>query len=186
MPYFPMMIDLNEKKILVIGGGREGENKVEILHGFHARITLIARDATEKAARLSASYLQRDFEDSDLDAEDFLLVVAATDDRKLNARISRLARDRGIPVNIVDDMELCTFIFPAIIKDGDVVCSVSSSGKSPFVAQYIKELITKVLPAGIGEINDRMGRFRKQAKEEIASSEARRAFLKNKLHELLH
>ena len=83
-------------------------------------------------------------------------------------------------------MEFCTFIFPAIIKEKDVVCSVSSGGKSPYVAQYVKSLIRRSLPCGIGEINDKMGDFRSYAKQEIKEAAARRAFLRKKFDELIN
>lgn len=187
MSYFPMMTDLYNKNVLVIGGGEEGCKKVQILHGFDAVITLIAKDALKEAVSLADAFYQREFEDADItDAEkEYEMIVASTDDRRLNARISALAKERRIPVNVVDDTELCTFIFPAIVKEKDVVCAVSSGGKSPYVAQYVKRLIIENMPADIGEINDRMGEFRKQAKKEIDDTTKRRAFLRERLEELL-
>lgn len=93
---------------------------------------------------------------------------------------------KTIPVNIVDDEKLCSFIFPAIVKYKDVVCAVSSGGKSPYITQYIKALLNKVLPEGIGEINDRMGEYRKHAKSEIADVTERRRFLRKRLDEELN
>ena len=186
MSYFPMMVNLEGARVLVIGGGEEGRKKVEILSLFRAKITLIATDAQEEAVRLADRYLKREFEDQDLQAEEYALVVAATDDRLLNEQIHLLACKRKIPVNVVDDVEFCTFIFPAIIKEKDVVCSVSSGGKSPYVAQYVKSLIRRSLPCGIGEINDKMGDFRSYAKQEIKEAAARRAFLRKKFDELIN
>ena len=183
MSYFPMMVNLEGVRILVVGGGEEGRKKVEILSSFGAKITLIAKNAAEEAVGLADRFLERGFEDSDME-EEYGLVVAATDDRILNERIYKLAVRRKIPVNIVDDAALCTFIFPAIIKEKDVVCSVSSGGKSPYVAQYLKALIRKVLPPGIGEINDKMGEYRIAAKKELNDSAARRTYLRQKLEEL--
>lgn len=183
MSYFPMMVNLEGVRILVVGGGEEGRKKVEILSSFGAKITLIARNAADEAVELADRFLERGFEDQDL-AGEFGLVVAATDDRILNERIYKLANQRKIPVNIVDDAELCTFIFPAIIKEKDVVCAVSSGGKSPYVAQHIKALFRKVLPPGIGEINDKMGEYRVAAKREMNDPAARRMYLRQKLEEL--
>ena len=185
MSYFPMMIDRENKAVLVIGGGEEGDKKTEILSRFGARITLIARNALPEAVKRCVRYEQRDFDDPDIDGEAYSLIVAATDDRELNERISRLAGQRRIPVNVVDDTQLCTFIFPAIIKEGEVVCAVSSGGRSPYLAQHVKRLIRQVLPPGIGGINERMGQYRDRAKEEIPDPAARRAFLRNKLEDIL-
>ena len=157
MSYFPMMVKLDEKKVLIIGGGEEGLKKTQILHEFGAEISLISKDALKEAIELAAHYEEREFRDTDITDTEFDMIVASTDDRELNKRISILARDKHIPVNIVDDEELCSFIFPAIVKDKDVVCAVSSGGKSPYITQYIKGLLSRILPKDIGGINDRMG-----------------------------
>ncbi|MBO7661851.1 MAG: bifunctional precorrin-2 dehydrogenase/sirohydrochlorin ferrochelatase [Clostridia bacterium] len=185
MAYFPMMTDLSGKQTLVIGGGEEGTKKVRVLKDFGARVTLIAPEAREEAIREADRYERRGFEEADLDAAEWVMVVAATEKRELNRRISEGARERRIPVNVVDDPELCSFIFPALIRDGDVVCSVSSGGKSPYVAQLVKERIRTCWPEGIGRINDRMGEYREQAKRDYADREDRRRFLREKLKELL-
>ncbi len=185
MSYFPMMVKLDEKKVLIIGGGEEGLKKTQILHEFGAEITLISKDALKEAIELASRYEEREFRDTDITDEDYDLIVASTDDRELNKRISILAKYKHIPVNIVDDEKLCSFIFPAIVKDKDVVCAVSSGGKSPYITQYIKALLNKVLPRDIGEINDRMGEYRKQAKKDFDVAAQRRRFLKRKLDEEL-
>lgn len=185
MAYFPMMIELNERPVLVVGGGEEGTKKVQILQSFGARITLIAEDAGEEAKRLSEHFIEGGFREADIDREEFTLVVASTNDRELNSRISSLAKARRIPVNVVDDVELCTFIFPAVLKERDVVCAVSSGGKSPYVAQYVRDRLRESLPEDIGEINDKMGELRIRAKEDYPEAKDRRRFLKDKFNELM-
>lgn len=185
MAFFPMMVDLTGKPVLVVGGGEEGRKKTEILRQFGAGITWVAPDIPEDLYGLAQECLCRRFETQDLDRWEYVLVVAATNDRELNREIFRLAGERHIPVNVVDDVELCTFIFPAVIVERDVVCAVSSGGKSPYIAQHIKVLIRQVLPEGIGEINDRMGEYRQQARRDMADARERRAFLRKKLTELL-
>ena len=186
MAFFPLMTDLSGKDALVIGAGKEGAKKVHVLKDFGARVTLIAPEAREEAVREADRYERRGYGEADLDSTDWILAVAATDDRELNRRISEGARKRRIPVNVVDDPELCSFIFPALIRDEDVVCSVSSGGKSPYVAQLVKERVRTCWPEGIGRINDRMGEYREQAKREYADRGDRRRFLREKLEELLN
>ncbi len=185
MAFFPMMTDLSGKDVLVIGAGEEGTRKVHVLKDFGARVALVAPEALEDAVREAELYDRRGFEEADLDRVEWMLAVAATNDRELNRRISEGARKRRIPVNVVDDPELCSFIFPALIRDGDVVCSVSSGGKSPYVAQLVKERVRNCWPEGIGSINDRMGEYREQAKQAYENREDRRRFLREKLEELL-
>ena len=159
MAYFPMMIDLKDKPVLVIGAGEEGTKKVEVLYDFGCKIILVAKEATKAAIEKSTAFF--------------------------NKHISELAGKNKIPVNVVDDTELCSFIFPAIIKDRDVVVSVSSGGKSPYVAQYIKAIVRDNMPKDIGLINDKMGEYRISAKQEISDVSERRKFLKAKLNDLL-
>lgn len=185
MAYFPMMVNLEDKPVLVIGGGEEGRKKEEVLRQFGAVITLVSPEAEPEAVRMADRYLGREFRDEDIREADYAMVVAATDDRELNRRISILAGEKKIPVNVVDDAELCSFIFPCVIKDRDVVCAVSSGGKSPYVAQYLKKKILEVLPGKIGEVNDRMGVFREKVKAEIADTTERRRALRARLDELL-
>ncbi|MBR4344137.1 MAG: bifunctional precorrin-2 dehydrogenase/sirohydrochlorin ferrochelatase [Lachnospiraceae bacterium] len=184
MAYFPMMIDLKDKPVLVIGAGEEGTKKVEVLYDFGCKIILVAKEATKAAIEKSTAFFNRPFEDTDI-KEEYSMIVSATNDRTLNKHISELAGKNKIPVNVVDDTELCSFIFPAIIKDRDVVVSVSSGGKSPYVAQYIKAIVRDNMPKDIGLINDKMGEYRISAKQEISDVSERRKFLKAKLNDLL-
>ena len=99
--------------------------------------------------------------------------------------ISELARKKSIPVNVVDDIELCTFIFPAIVKDEDIVCAISSSGKCPYIVQYLKRIMKGVFPTNIGRINVQMGEYREYIKKEIKDSRERKELLRHRLDELL-
>lgn len=184
MAYFPMMVELTDRRVLVVGGGEEGTKKIKILHEFGCLITLIAKEASTDAARFSDVFLNRDFKDSDISNE-YAFIVAATENEDLNKRIFILAKEKKIPVNVVDNVRLCTFIFPAIVKEEDVVVSVSSGGKSPYIAQHIKSLIQDVLPKGVGKINNYMGGLREQARRDIPDRMERRRFLRLKLEEAL-
>ena len=181
LSYFPMMIDLEKKPVLVVGGGREGAQKISILKKFGCIVTLVSIEAVEEAKEKADIFLKRAFEETDID-DSYSLIVSAAGDPETDKIISRIAKEKRIPVNIVDNTKLCTFIFPAIIKEQDVVIGVSSGGKSPYLVQYLKKLITSVLPEKIGYINDRMGEFRSFAKENIRDVNERRKFLKEKLN----
>lgn len=185
MAYFPMMVNIENRDVLVIGGGNEGEKKVEVLNEFGAKITLVAPDASEKAISLSRDFYKRSFCDSDVTEKEYALIVAATDDREINEKAHDLALIHKIPVNVVDNIELCTFIFPAIIKERNVVIATSSSGKSPYVVQYLKKLIRETIPENIGEINDQMGEYRSLVKSNVADISERRKLLRIKFEELL-
>ena len=107
------------------------------------------------------------------------MVVAATNDSKTNALISRLCFEKGIPVNVVDNIELCSFIFPSIVKNGDIVCSISSGGKSPSVTQYIKNELIKILPPYLEDINNRIGALRDKIKSSVPNASLREEIFKD-------
>ncbi|MDY6971906.1 MAG: bifunctional precorrin-2 dehydrogenase/sirohydrochlorin ferrochelatase [Thermodesulfobacteriota bacterium] len=141
MSYYPIFVDLDGKKVLVVGGGRIAQRKAVTLIEFGALIHLVSDDLTSKLKELveegEITYLGTRFRDQDLDGA--FLVVAATDDTGLNRRISASARGRGILINAVDQPSDCSFIVPSIVKRGNLVIAVSTSGKSPALAKKIRK-----------------------------------------------
>lgn len=101
-------------------------------------------------------------------------MIAATDDETLNGRIADVCREKRIPVNVVDDREKCTFFFPALVKDGPLTVGISSDGKSPFAASWLRREIAKMLPESIGNIIDLLGRMRPAVMELDVEESARR------------
>ncbi len=185
MSYFPLMIQLEHVPVLLVGGGRTARRKAAILREFGAALDVVAPAIDSEIRALEAELHQRAFVPDDLNRQPWRLVVAATDERAVNRAISEDCKRRGIPVNVVDDPELCTFIFPAIIKQQDVVCAVSSGGHSPLVTQWVKRRLQQVLPKDLGIINEAMGRYRKTVQKEETDPAKRKERLKKKLMELL-
>ena len=147
MTYFPFYCDIEQKKWLLVGGGRVAAGKFSRLIAFTEEITVIAPDISSEIRENAPSgvlFLERDFEESDLGRAD--IVVAATGDRQLNAWIASACRSRGIMVNAVDDPDNCDFIFPAIIKRGRLTVSVSTDGASPVYAAARKKEISDLVP----------------------------------------
>jgi len=141
MAYYPILMDLEGKRVLVVGGGRVAERKVQSLIDFGARVDVVSHalspelEALEDEGRIRLA--GREFSESQLDGA--LLVIAATDDEEANRRISDSARKRGIPVNAVDQPEDCTFIVPAVVRRGDLLLAVSTSGRSPALAKRLRK-----------------------------------------------
>ena len=131
--HFPLFVDLEDKPCLVVGDGAVARRKREMLAEFGARVTTVAPETTG-----------RGFADSDVEGQ--FLVVAATDDAVLNARVAALCRDRGIPVNVVDDPANCTFVFPAVSRKGPLVAAVSSGGTCPVAAKVARDRMARALP----------------------------------------
>ena len=186
MAYFPMMVDLSEANVLVVGGGKTAARKAKQLMSFGALCHVIAPETDPEFDDMPCETEKRRFQEGDIERLlPLAVVIAATDDHELNHKIGEQCARLGLRVNVVDDPELSSFIFPSIVSEGDVLCAVTSGGKSPLVSQYIKGLIEQIWPRGIGKINDEMGRY----KDEIMAAEPditkRRALLKAKMSELL-
>ena len=109
MAYFPFYIDIENKKILVVGGGTVALRKIEKLMPFSPDITVVAPKICDEIKALNVKIIDRKFCDSDLDGA--FCVVSATDDESLNGRIFQLCNEKNILVNTVDDKEKCGFIF---------------------------------------------------------------------------
>jgi len=167
MAYYPVLLDLAGKRVLVVGGGGVAERKVETFLGFGARVDLVSHELSPRLGELEerGTILRRgrDFNAEHLDG--VFLVVAATDDTEENRRISREARSRGILVNAVDQPADCTFIVPAVVNRGDLVIAVSTSGKSPALAGRIRADLEKHFGPEYGVFLELMGRVRQRVLE---------------------
>lgn len=160
-----------EGDALIIGGGRVALRKASVLAAYAAKIRVVAPEIGEDFAALDVLCFRRAFEESDLDGAG--LVVAASDDHKLNARVAELCAGRGIEVNVVDSAALSTFHFPAILRRGDLTVAVSSGGTSPLAAKYIREKIEEIIPDNFDEILVRMEFARRRAMEQMDSQPRR-------------
>lgn len=174
MGYFPFFTDITGKHGVIVGGGKVAARKIEKLLAFEPRLTVIAPDMEEcirvSEDRLRESNVQgrgcesvlrlveRAFRMEDLDGADF--VIAATDDETLNGSISEYCMARRIPVNVVDDKKKCSFYFPALVREGALTIGISTDGKSPAAASYVRKEIAGHLPAGLGMAIDLMGQIR--------------------------
>lgn len=145
-PYFPMFIDLTDRKIFVAGGGRIARRRIEALVKFGADIHVAAPQVCPEIALLAEEgkikILLREYRPSDLDGMEF--AIAATDDREVNRAVYAECRKRGIPVNVADDKTLCDFYFPALVLTDDVVIGIGSGGESPGKVKEVRQRIEKL------------------------------------------
>ena len=180
MAYFPFMIDISNQNCLVVGGGNIAAHKVKLLSGFDVNIKVVGTEiCRELSALAGVEIVQREFRDSDLDGMDF--VVAATDDEKLNDYVSDLCRQRKILVNVVDRKESCSFIFPAMIQDKDMLIAVSTGGQSPAAAAYVKRKIKSQIPEYYGEMIETLGNYREYVLEHVDTAGERKAIFEKLL-----
>ena len=190
MLLFPFFENIEDRRFLIIGGGRIAKQKLSVLLRFTDRITLVAEDFAPEVEGLKGTeensgpvLLRKHFIPEDLDLGDY--IVAATSDRALNEEISRLAREKGKPVNVVDDAKLCTFFFPALIRKGGLVVGVSTSGKSPVYAGHLRREIEALVPDHIEEVLDTLESCRSWLPEILPAQRDRGQFLKELMHLLL-
>lgn len=185
MGHFPFFMEIGGKKGVIVGGGRVAARKVEKLMPFGPALTVIAPriEACMRAqetrlhshAAASLFFEERVFQTADLVGADF--VIAATDDEGLNGRIAAYCKAERIPVNVVDDREKCTFFFPALMKEGALTVGISTNGKSPVAAAWVRRQISGGLPEGIGDTIDLMGQIRPLVMEQVAQERARKEIL---------
>ncbi len=145
MGYFPIMLDLHDKKVLFIGGGFETESKVLRLLEAGARVTLLsplAHPALEAPpAQKRLTWLRRGYQQGDLAG--FQLCFAHPPDRSLNTLIAQEARERGVWLNAVDDPAHCDFILPAVHQQGDLLIAISTSGVAPALGVRIRQRLAQ-------------------------------------------
>lgn len=151
MGYFPFFIQLQNVPGLIVGGGTVALRKAEKLLPYGPKITVVAPEINPELAGLPGLTLaRRPFRPEDVEGMSF--VIAASGDAALNRQVARLCRERGIPVNVVDDKEACSFLFPALVKRGELSVGISTGGSSPTAAIWLKEQIAQLLPEGLEDI----------------------------------
>jgi uroporphyrin-III C-methyltransferase/precorrin-2 dehydrogenase/sirohydrochlorin ferrochelatase len=177
MDYLPMFLRVRFRPVLVVGGGHVAARKVALLLKAGARVTVVAptlhADLAALVARGELTHVGTPFSEAQLG--DAVAVIAATDDTDVNAGVSHAARARRIPVNVVDDPALSSFIFPAIIDRAPILVAVSSSGQAPVLARWVREQIEALLPARLGALARFMGAQRVSVQRAMGVL-ARRAF----------
>jgi precorrin-2 dehydrogenase/sirohydrochlorin ferrochelatase len=148
LKYYPVFLDIQNKKCVVVGGGEVAARKAERLLDCGAKVLVISPKLSPDLAGLKEknviSHIAAEYQGDLIDGA--ALIIGATDDEKTNARISLDAGSKGIPVNIVDDPQKCDFILPALVQSGDLAIAIGTGGKSPALARHLRE----ELEAGYG------------------------------------
>ena len=147
--FFPLFVDMNGRKALVIGGGNVAERRVKILADFGADITVISPEITEYIERASSSnniyLLKRKYNAGDIAAIHPFLVIAATDERQVNHDIMTEAKSLNIHVSVADCRDECTFCFPAIAESEDYIVGLVSKDGNHSGVKHTAEKIRRVL-----------------------------------------
>ncbi|TYQ18071.1 UNVERIFIED_CONTAM: precorrin-2 dehydrogenase/sirohydrochlorin ferrochelatase [Acetivibrio alkalicellulosi] len=188
MPYFPFFINIKGKCCLVVGGGEVATRKVKALIEFGPQIKVISPEAKQYIIELSKeeklNYIKRKYQEDDL--EDVFIVIAATNDKKINEKIYKQAIEKNIFVNVVDMPDMCNFYFPAIVRRDEMVVGISTSGSYPALAKKTRLKIDKMLDDKSFEYFNLLKEYRKKAINEIKNEDKRKTLLNDILDKLDH
>ncbi|MDU5501334.1 MAG: siroheme synthase CysG, partial [Enterobacter sp.] len=155
----PLFAAIKEKPVLVVGTGEIADRKIAFLQRAGAQVKVVE---------------EADFDESQIDS--VVLVIAATEDRELNQRISDAAQARYRLVNVVDDQPLCSFIFPSIVDRSPLLVAISSGGTAPVLARVLREKIEALLPTSLGRMAEKASYWRNHLKTRLTSVTERRRF----------
>jgi uroporphyrin-III C-methyltransferase/precorrin-2 dehydrogenase/sirohydrochlorin ferrochelatase len=153
-PYYPVALDLADRSVLLVGGGTIAEGKADGLLEAGARVTVVSPMLTPRLLLMATEdrvvWHRRTFQPADV--EGAWIVIAATDDRSVNAEVAALARAAGRMVNAVDDVPSCDFIATSIVRRGDLQISISTGGGSPAMARWMREQLDAALPEELDDL----------------------------------
>ena len=184
MNYYPVFVDLRGKRCLVVGGGEVASRKVDSLIKAGGEVIVVAPELSPALAALrdagSIQQVATGFRPEHLD--EAWLVIAATDDVAVNRAVSEQAHARRIPVNVVDDPALCSFILPAIVERLPLQIAISTGGASPILARLLKARLETLIPSAYGRLASLMASLRGRVKQRFSDSTARRRFWERVLY----
>jgi len=171
--YYPVCLTVEGKRCLVVGGGEVAARKVKALLDARADVVVISEAVSDEiSACHGVTVSHRRWRDTDLDGA--FLVVAATDDRSLNATIARGARKRHVLCNVVDDASLSDFIMPAVVRRGPLLIGVSTSGALPALARSVRERLETMFGHEYGDYLEIVSEMRQDIIESVPDETARR------------
>lgn len=178
MDFLPIFINIRDQKCLVVGGGKVAARKTMLLQKAGGCVTVVAptldESLNEQLQHKKLTHCAELFHDDHL--EGAALVIAATNDDLINQRVSRAAKLRHIPVNVVDNPGLCSFIMPSIVDRSPILIAISSSGKSPVLARLLRAHLETVIPQAYNRLAYYAANFREQVKRHFSHPEKRRIF----------
>lgn len=178
MDYFPLFADVRQRPCLIVGAGQVALRKMTLLHRAGADITLVAPKAAEAVHAAHAAqkvrWIEAEFTPSHL--TDHVLVISATNDDAVNRHVADVARAAGRLCNVVDDPANCSFITPAIVDRGGITVAVSSGGRSPTVARWVKAQIERALPQRVDALVALASRWRDSVRARVPAGQSRQRF----------
>jgi precorrin-2 dehydrogenase/sirohydrochlorin ferrochelatase len=181
--YYLACLDLRGRPVLVVGGGRVALEKVDGLLAAGARVTVVAPQIAAGLEKRPVELVRREYRTADLDGK--FLVVAATSTGSVNRRVFREAEARPLLCNVVDVPALCSFILPAVHREGPIAVAVSTGGASPALAQHLRDEIATIVGPEHAELAERLRELRPWARTHLPTYEARRDYFAALVEEAL-
>jgi precorrin-2 dehydrogenase/sirohydrochlorin ferrochelatase len=176
--YYPVFLNLKDRKIVVVGGGKVAERKVFALLRAGADLTVISPEITRKIERErkrgGIKHIRRQYRKGDLSGT--FLAIAATDSSAINERISR---DAPCLVNVVDTPRLCNFIVPSVMKRGAMTIAISTGGISPALSRAVRKELEKLYGSEFSGYLETLRSIRTEALKDIGNKRKRAEFLKS-------
>ena len=179
MDYLPVFFNIKQRNCLVVGGGNVAVRKIRLLLRTGACIYVVSPAISDELDNLlqqsqTITYLAESFQPGHL--LNMVLVIAATNDHEVNLAVSLAAKKAGIPVNVVDNPDLCTFILPSILDRSPVIVAVSSSGVSPVLARLLRSRLETLIPSAYGRLAEYAAHFRDRVKQHFSHQDNCRFF----------
>ncbi|MDH5189636.1 MAG: siroheme synthase CysG [Gammaproteobacteria bacterium] len=183
MDYFPLFYQIKNRPCLVVGGGEVASRKVALLLKANADVTVVSPElgATLEQWKSEGTIKHIAGKFSPEQIEGQVLIIACTDDEATNKLVHETAVKNNIPVNVVDNPKLCTFIVPSILDRSPLVAAISTGGASPVLARLLRARLETVIPAGYGKLAALAGSFRDKVKQRFSNPADRRIFWENML-----
>ncbi|MCC5868568.1 MAG: uroporphyrinogen-III C-methyltransferase [Gammaproteobacteria bacterium] len=178
MDFLPIFLRLHGQPCLLVGGGATAMRKARLLLRAGADLTVVAPQMCESLTALASEGALRHVAEpfAGVHLEGMRLVIAATNDAAVNRRVAELADQAGILCNVVDDLEACRFIMPAIVDRSPLMVAISSAGSAPVLVRMLREKFERLLPARLGELARLASRWRARVKQALPAGVARRRF----------
>ena len=182
MDFLPVFLNLQKQQCLVAGEGPMAVQKIELLLSAGASVHLsVQNQLCDTLKELSEKGRIKIIKDKigEFEVKDYKLIIAASEDLALNTSIVDIANQNNIPVNVVDQPELCSFLFPSIVDRSPLIIAVSSCGKSTTLSRFIRNKVAAFLPEEFSPLAVMLGEFRHKMKPFLLTYEAKKDFWKN-------
>ena len=186
MKYFPFFLQLDQLPCLIVGGGSVAERKLDLLIKAKADITVISLEFSDYVLDLAKTHnircIKKEYSNKILEENKYNFVISATNDVSLNERVAKDCKKYNIIVNVVDQPEICDFIFPSILERGDITVAVSTGGASPVLARVLRTKLETMVPGSYGKLAEIVSANRIKVREKMKKFSSNKVFWEKMLN----